>query len=162
MEGLCWVVKYYYVGCSSWSWYYPYHYAPFASDLRNLEQFGPIEFGPSSPFTPVEQLMGVLPPDSSHCLPDPCRQLMLSTTSPIIDFYPQTFELDPNGEAMTWKWIALLPFINADKLQKNVKLVSSMFTKDQKERNRIKSHVVLVHRSASKLGQLLEDSLPKN
>ena len=51
--------------------------------------------------------MGVLPPDSSHCLPAPCRQLMLSSTSPILDFYPTEFEMDPNGEAMTWKWIGL-------------------------------------------------------
>merc|ERR1712166_1355621 len=159
VEGLCWVVKYYYVGCPSWSWYYPYHYAPFASDLRSLEQYGPIEFGPSAPFTPFEQLMGVLPANSSHCLPEPCQKLMTSPTSPILDFYPKDFELDPNGEAMTWKWIALLPFIDAPRLQKNVKLVSNMFDDEQIERNRIKSHVVLVHRTENALGRLMESKL---
>ena len=76
--GLSWVMKYYYDGCPSWKWYYPFHYAPFASDLRNIERFDKEckVFELETPFKPVEQLMAVLPEDSSPALPKAARWLM--------------------------------------------------------------------------------------
>jgi 5'-3' exoribonuclease 2 len=102
----------------SWKWYYPFHYGPFASDLKNIERFQSDvkTFDLSTPFNPVEQLMAVLPSDSLLAIPTEARWLMTDPESPIIDFYPKDVPVDPNGKAMPWLWVVLLPFIDQDRL----------------------------------------------
>ena len=44
----------------SWNWYFPFHYAPFASDFRGIvEMFKAFPLD-TKPFQPMEQLMGKL------------------------------------------------------------------------------------------------------
>lgn len=53
VRGLCWVLKYYYQGCASWNWYFPYHYAPFASDFVNIQGLSTIFEKGTKPVSPI-------------------------------------------------------------------------------------------------------------
>ncbi|CAN0023558.1 unnamed protein product, partial [Phaeothamnion confervicola] len=133
VQGLCWVMLYYYQGCTSWTWYYPFHYAPFASDLVNCDRYEP-SFDLSEPFRPIEQLMSVLPAASAAALPLPCRRLMTDEDSPILDFYPKKVPCDPNGKPMPWLWVVLLPFIDEKRLLDTLRPLYAEFSVEETAR----------------------------
>ncbi|KAI8526283.1 hypothetical protein RHMOL_Rhmol13G0296500 [Rhododendron molle] len=150
-EGLCWSSLYYFSGVPSWNWYYPYHYGPFASDLRGLSQVK-VNFEKGSPFKPFDQLMGVLPPRSSHALPRVYRPLMTSEESEIIDFYPTNFQLDEEGKRFTWQAICKLPFIDEERLLFQTKKAEAELRDDEAERNSTKVDMLFVRSSEERLG----------
>ncbi|CAK7264910.1 5'-3' exoribonuclease 2 [Sporothrix epigloea] len=115
VEGLAWVLLYYFQGCPSWEWYYPYHYAPFAADFVGLEKLE-LHFKKGRISKPFEQLMSVLPAASRHAIPEIFHDLMLDEDSEIIDFYPEDFALDLNGKKFAWQGVVLLPFIDMKRL----------------------------------------------
>ncbi|KAK6058879.1 hypothetical protein COOONC_03533 [Cooperia oncophora] len=135
VEGLCWVLKYYYQGCASWDWYFPYHYAPFASDFDTVSQFKPDFSRPTKPFKPLEQLMSVFPAASKQHLPLHWQKLMTDEDSPIIDLYPVDFRIDLNGKKFAWQGVALLPFVDEDRLLKTLETVQHTLTEEEKARN---------------------------
>lgn len=78
------MTQYYLTGCPSWRWYYPFHYAPYPSDLcayleslttTEVTEIAPsgaitkanvkieLNFEEGEPLTPLQQLMAVLPPN---------------------------------------------------------------------------------------------------
>ena len=57
----------------------------------------------STPFRPLEQLMGVLPPASACFLPPDWAKLMTSSKSPLADCYPRSFAVDLNGKRKAWQ-----------------------------------------------------------
>ncbi len=139
LQGIVWTMKYYFEGCQSWRWFYPFHYAPFPSDLIDIASAISAEklmFAPDKPFLPYQQLMSVLPPASADCVPIPYQKLMTSADSPLRDFYKEDFETDLNGKRNDWEAVVLLPFVDEDRLIEAMASVSNEeLTEVERKRN---------------------------
>ncbi|PLN78154.1 XRN 5'-3' exonuclease N-terminus-domain-containing protein [Aspergillus taichungensis] len=142
-EGLAWVLLYYFQGCPSWTWYYPYHYAPFAADFVDIGDME-ISFDKGTPFKPYEQLMGVLPASSNHAIPEIFHDLMSNPESEIIDFYPEDFAVDLNGKKFAWQGVVLLPFIDENRLLGAMHKKYPQLTDEERLRNEIGRDVLLL------------------
>ncbi|KAF3158412.1 hypothetical protein TWF788_004744 [Orbilia oligospora] len=134
IEGIQWVLFYYYRGVASWGWFFRYHYAPKISDVKKGLGAN-LNFRLGSPFRPFEQLMGVLPDRSKKIVPEPYHVLMTSPDSPILDFYPRDFELDMNGKKQDWEAVVKIPFIQEDRLLAAMRTREHLLTKDEIRRN---------------------------
>ncbi|KAL8949150.1 MAG: hypothetical protein Q9222_004715 [Ikaeria aurantiellina] len=142
-EGLAWVLLYYFQGCPSWTWYYPYHYAPFAADFVELEKLD-IKFEKGRIFKPFEQLMGVLPAASNHAIPEVFRPLMSDEDSEILDFYPTDFPIDLNGKKFAWQGVALLPFIDEKRLLDAMAKKYPLLSAEDTARNEMGRDVLII------------------
>ncbi|KAF2077678.1 hypothetical protein CYY_000994 [Polysphondylium violaceum] len=120
IEGMLWVLKYYTKGCPSWTWFYPFHYAPLVKDLaRHVEKLlktgsdtsSHFSFETGAPIPPLVHLSSVLPKYSKSIIPPTFGKLM-DPPSPISHYYRDDFEIDLNGEDVAWKGVVLLDFID--------------------------------------------------
>ena len=108
LTGMKWVYLYYFYGLPSWTWYYPYHFAPFMCDLACVSGFE-VEFALNKPLLSMEQLLAVLPPRSRKLLPECLRGIF--TEYP--EMYPEDFKVDPFYTCLEWQAIPILPFADA-------------------------------------------------
>nr|VZI34990.1 unnamed protein product [Spirometra erinaceieuropaei] len=124
---LQWILDYYFTSVVDWSFYYPYHYAPFATDLLLFtKRFipGAPEYGrewtnfrlDSKPMLPFEQQMFIMPPSSASIVPEPYRWLLSSHDTPVSEFFPTDFRTDLNGKIASWEAVVLIPFIDEERM----------------------------------------------
>jgi len=81
----------------SWNFYYPYRVAPFISDVvTNLKHrtfnMNSFEFTKGIPYTPLQQLMIIMPPQMKKSVPKECAKIM--TSSKFKKYYQTEFRLD--------------------------------------------------------------------
>jgi len=99
LQGLSWTTAYYFKGCVSWRWAYYFNHAPCLTELietlDTMTTLNPRElFTVTTPIRPFQQLLSVLPPQSSNLLPPKYSELMTSMESPIIQYYPVKISLE--------------------------------------------------------------------
>ena len=118
LQGLQWVLLYYYQGVKSWRWYYPYNYAPMISDFENIdfnfnENLDKIfENDKSEPYSPFQSLLFILPKTSFDLLP-PCYKNFPEQAP---EYFPENVNIDYNGKHTPWEAVVLLPFLDEKKV----------------------------------------------
>jgi 5'-3' exonuclease len=145
LRGVNWVTKYYFEGCPSWEWYYPYSHAPFVSDISdiysrkkfniNAINFDDTELRPT--LTPCMQLLTVLPPTCSNLLPKAYRNYVTSKQSPLYKMFPSNVPLDLINKDALWKCVPMLPPIDIGKIKATLQNIT--LTKQEQIRNNITS-----------------------
>lgn len=149
MEGLQWNLSYYYRGVVSWAWFYRYHYPPY---VRSIVDYAPliknelkITFDMGRLFAPFEQLLAVLPSASAALVPKTYRHLLESSESPLKKYYPDQFEVDMEGVTVPWGGVALIPFIEEERLLAAMRLAEAQkkLTSPELERNKVGTAICL-------------------
>lgn len=125
-EGIIFVARYYFDGDISWYWYNPYPVCPFASDLSNyfksISDINSIKLEKGIPFTPMEQLMMVLPKSSADLLPKHLADEMRSER--LERFYPTEFEWIAWEKVMLYSIEPKLPEMDIELIRKTVMTIA--------------------------------------
>lgn len=125
-RGMEWVYKYYTVGIPSWSWSYPFCYAPFATEMvLALDSYESRSFTLGRPMEPFHQLLSILPPQSKHLLPSSFHSLMNS--------FPSQIKLDFSGKKFEWQAVVVIP--KCFDFEKEYQEILSSVQMNEKRRN---------------------------
>ena len=139
IKGLQFVMYYYFHGCPSWSWYYPYFMSPFLTDLvqivdsklPNIE----IQFNRDAPYHPFDQLAYIQPKSSLGLLPPVYAEVLLKDPR-TIKYFPDSFDFEPFDAVQDFKWIAKLDIFNDKEMQEVLKSIDkSKFNATEIKRN---------------------------
>jgi len=130
LEGLKWVLQYYFDECPTWQWQYEHETAPFISDLFSFFKkykcnMNKIQFTNEPPLKPLEQLLAVIPKQ--------CDNLLPKSYIKITEIYPKNIELDLLNKDQFWQCEPILEPIDIKKIKELTK--DCKLTNKEKQRN---------------------------
>ena len=142
LRGLKWVTNYYFDKCSSWTWYYPYNNPPFLEDITdflvrnkkyniNNEQF---DYG--NPLKPFNQLLLVLPPQSSYLIPKSLKKIVHNPNSSLAYMYPTQIKQDFIGKHKYWMAQPMLPSFDLNLTRKIYQKYENKISSEEMKRNK--------------------------
>lgn len=142
LESLMFTLKYYLQGCPSWQWHYKYRVSPLLHDVyyvldNNLINMNNINFELGEPYTPFQQLMLILPPQTNELVPSVLRPIMLDDKLLCTQFYPISFRIDVAAGIKTMYSEAILPEIDEELLIGTVKEYEKKLNSSEIKRNKI-------------------------
>ena len=162
LESLIWSAKYYYRELPSWSWFYPFHYAPSFRDIFQFLQkmettytaslsgigldeepwkfaylrnnVNNVVFTKHRPIKPLELLLMVLPIKSSKYLPAEIQNLLVPEVSAIElkPYFPKKYKVCVAFHSYTWECKPVIPVINYN----NIRTVFSRINLSTSEKKR--------------------------
>ena len=146
LESLVFTMDYYITGVPAWQFGYKYRCAPFISDLLLYVKSVPnslnITLEKGSPYTPLQQLFMVVPPQANNLVPKSYAKLMTDIDSPLIQYFPTDFDLDVvMGEKHIYSE-PIIPHLNDKKIIAELKDIK--LTKTEKERDTLKEEPIKI------------------
>ncbi|CAG8700860.1 15892_t:CDS:1 [Acaulospora morrowiae] len=131
LKTICWSFQYYYGDCPSWRYFYPHHRPPTIPEiLKHVKAHGfDQRFNADTPMRPFDQLICILPPNSSYLVPLPFRSLLTDPNSPLQEYFPKVFK--------TLHYKAILPFVNEEHLMQAMEPGYALLDEKEATRNSI-------------------------
>lgn len=139
LDGLIWVMNYYFNRKYDSFWYYKYQQAPLCVDIYKTilsalstntsfyEQRRHALMENSLPLqiTPKLQLLLVIPVQSSNILPEPSRRIMTDIEYGCVHYYPEEYELCTFMKRFLWECTPILPDIDIVHLEKVLRVMQN-------------------------------------
>jgi 5'-3' exoribonuclease 2 len=145
LESLMFTLRYYTQGCPSWTWCYKHRVAPLPSDVHTvLETSGAdmnrLVFEKGVPYTPFQQLLMILPPESMSMLPTKLRTVPTSSRWSFL--YPREFEVDAlAGNKYIYSEAILPENTEEESFLRHVRLLETQLSPKDQARNIISTKV---------------------